>query len=79
MIRDGAKLLWWQFIPVSKDEYPEQEIWKVRFVLQGYSGKNKSTFVHDAASSKQYSVIFVVFLTAILESNCFNRFNADIF
>jgi hypothetical protein len=75
MIPDGANILGGRFVLALKDEGTEQEIWKARFVVQGYRDKMKTSLVHDAATSKQYSSRILVGLAAIFG---FRLFSTDV-
>jgi hypothetical protein len=69
------KILGELFVRELKDEGTEHEIWKARFVVQGYREKMKTSLVHDAATSKQYSSRVLVGLGAIFG---FGSFSTDV-
>ena len=75
MIPDGANILGGRFVLALKDEGTKQETWNARFFVQGYRDKMKTSLVHDAATSKQYSSRILVGLAAIFG---FRLFSTDV-
>jgi hypothetical protein len=67
-----ANVLGGRFVLALKDEGTPKEVWKARFVVQGYRDEMKTSLVHDAVTSKQHSSRMMLELPLSLGSVYFN-------
>jgi hypothetical protein len=74
-VSDNANTLGGRFVLAVKDEGTDKEVWKARFVVQGYRDHLKTSLVHDTATSRQHSYRVLVGLAAIFG---FNLFSIDV-
>jgi hypothetical protein len=71
----NASILGGRFVLAIKDEGTDKEVWKARFVVQGYRDHLKASLVHETATSRQHSSRALVGLAAIFG---FNLFSTDV-
>jgi Reverse transcriptase (RNA-dependent DNA polymerase) len=71
-VSDNANILGGRFVFAIKDEGTDKEVWKARFVVQGYRDHLKTSLVHDTATSRQHSSRVLVGLAAIFGVNLFS-------
>jgi hypothetical protein len=64
-----------RFVLALKHEGTSREVWKARFVVQGYRDQLKKSLEHDTATSKQHSHRLLVGLAAIFG---FRLFSTDV-
>jgi Reverse transcriptase (RNA-dependent DNA polymerase) len=74
-VSDNANILGGRFVLAIKDEVTDKEVWKARFVVQGYLDHLKTSLVHDIATSRQHSSRALVGFALIL---VFNLFSTDV-
>lgn len=74
-VPDNANVAGSRFVPTIKDGGTSQEIYKARYVVQGYRDKLKTSLVHDSATSKHTSTKVLVGLAAIFG---FRLFSTDV-
>jgi hypothetical protein len=74
-VSDNANILGKRFVLAIKDGGTDKEVWKARFVVQGYRHDLKTSLVHDTATSRQHSSCVLVGLAAIFG---FNLFSTDV-
>lgn len=60
-----ANIMGGRFVLAIKNEGTKDELYKARFVVQGYRDKMKTSLVHDSATSRQVSTRILVALAAI--------------
>lgn len=70
-----ANVLGARFVLSIKDEGTKREVWKARFIVQGYRDKMKTSLVHDSANARHHSVRLLVGLAAIFG---FRLFSTDV-
>ena len=70
-----ANIIGGRFVLAIKDEGTKKEVWKARFVVQGYRDKLKTSLEHDAPTARQYSTRVLVGLAAIFG---FRIFSTDV-
>jgi hypothetical protein len=71
-VSDNANILEGRFVLAIKDEGTDKEVWKERFVVQGYRDHLKTSLVHVTATSRQHSSRVLVGLAAIFGFNLFS-------
>jgi hypothetical protein len=54
-----------RFVLTIKDSGTSKEIYKARYVVQGFRDKMKTILVHDASTSKQQSTKLLIGLAAV--------------
>ena len=64
-----------RFVLAIKDEGTDKEVWKARFIVQGYRDKLKTSLVHDTSTARQYSIRILTGLAAIFG---FRLFSTDV-
>ena len=64
-----------RFVLAIKDEGTKDEVWRARFVVQGYRDKLKTSLVHDTATPTQRSTRIFIGLAAICG---FRLFSTDV-
>ena len=74
-VPNNANIMGGRFVLAIKDEGTQKEVWKARFIVQGYRDKLKTSLVHDSASSRQFSTRLLVGLAAIFG---FRLFSTDV-
>ena len=62
---DDANILKGRFVLAIKDGGTDKEIWKARYVVQGYKDHLKQSLVHDATTAGNYSVRMLVGLASL--------------
>eukprot|EP00171_Calliarthron_tuberculosum_P009450 IDg9450t1 len=72
---DNPNLLGGRFVLSIKDEGSKREIWKARFVVQGYRDKMKTSLVHDISTARHHSIRMLIGLAAIFG---FRLFSTDV-
>ena len=70
-----ANIMGGRFVLAIKNEGTKDEVYKARFVVQGYRDKMKTSLVHDSATSRQVSARILVGLAAIFG---FRLFSTDV-
>lgn len=71
----NGNILWGRFVLSIKDPETDDEIWKARFVAQGYIDKEKQYLVHDTVTSRQYSSRILIGLAS---THGFKLFSTDV-
>jgi hypothetical protein len=71
-VSDSANILGGRFFLAIKDAGTDKEVWKARFVVQGYRDHLKISLVHDTATYRQHSSRVLVGLAAIFDINLFS-------
>ena len=71
----NANVMGGRFVLAIKDEGTDKEVWKARFIVQGYRDKLKMSLVHDTSTARQYSVRILIGLAAIFG---FRLFSTDV-
>ena len=74
-VPENANILGGRFVLAIKDEETNDEVWKARFVVQGYRDKLKTSLVHDTATPRQHSTRLLIGLAAICR---FRLFSTDV-
>jgi hypothetical protein len=74
-VPDNANILGGRFALAIKDEGTEKEVWKARFVVQGYRDHLKTSLVYYTATSRQHSSRVLIGLAAIFG---FQVFSTDV-
>jgi hypothetical protein len=74
-VSKDANVLGGRFVLAIKHEGTEKEVWKDRFVVQGYLDHLKTSLVHVTATSQQHSSRLLVGLAA---SFGFSLFSTDV-
>lgn len=72
---NNANVLGGRFVLVIKDGGTGNEIWKARYVVQGFRDRLKTSLVHDAATARQYSTKVLIGLAAVFG---FRLFSTDV-
>jgi len=72
---EGANIMGGRFVLAIKDEGTDKEVWKARYVVQGYRDKMKTSLVHDSSKARQQSTRLLVGLAAIFD---FRLFSTDV-
>ena len=70
-----ANIMGGRFVLAIKDQGTSKEVWKARFIVQGYKDKLKTSLVHNSPTSRQYSTRILVGLAAIFG---FRLFSTDV-
>lgn len=70
-VSPNANILEGRFVFAIKIEGTKDEIWKTRFVVQGYWDKLKILLVHNSGTVGQYSVKILVALAFTLNLRIF--------
>ena len=70
-----ANIMGGRFVLAIKNEGTKDEVYKARYVVQGYRDKMKTSLVHDSATSRQISTRILVGLAAIFG---FRLFSTDV-
>ena len=55
-VPENANVMGGRYVLTIKDEGTNTEVWKARFIVQGYRDKLKTSLVHDTSTARQYSV-----------------------
>lgn len=69
-VLDNANILGGRFVLAIKDAGADKEIWKARFVVQGFRDKLKEFLVHDTSTARQHSTRVLVGLASISALDC---------
>jgi len=70
-----ANILGGRFVLSIKDEGTNKEVWKARYVVQGFRDKMKTSLVHDNATARPHSTRILVGLAS---SFGFRLFSTDV-
>jgi Reverse transcriptase (RNA-dependent DNA polymerase) len=62
---ENPNIMGGRFVLTMKDSGTSKEIYKARYVFQGFRDKKKTSLVHDASTSKQQSTKLLIGLAAI--------------
>lgn len=71
----GANIMGGRFVLAIKEGGTDKELYKARYVVQGFRDKMKTSLVHDSATSRQASARVLVGLAAAFE---FELFSTDV-
>lgn len=74
-VPNNASILGGRFVLAIRDAGTNREIWKARFVVQGFRNKLKELLVHDTSTARQYSTRILVGLTSVFG---FGLFSTDV-
>jgi hypothetical protein len=61
-----------RFVLTIKDSGTSKEIYKARYVVQGFRDKKKNSLIHDASTQKQQSTKLLIGLAAIFGLRIFS-------
>ena len=62
---DDSSILGGRFVIAIKEESTGKEIWKARFVVQGYRNKLKNSLVHNTCTTSRHNTRLLVGLVSI--------------
>jgi hypothetical protein len=62
---ENPNIMGGRFVLAIKDSGTNKEIYKARYVVQGFRDKKKTNFVHDTYTSKQQSTKLLIGLATI--------------
>ena len=74
-VPENANVMGGRFVLAIKDDGTDKEVWKARFIVQGYRDKLKTSLVHDRSTARQYFVRILIGLAAIFG---FRLFSTDV-
>jgi Reverse transcriptase (RNA-dependent DNA polymerase) len=69
---ENPNIMGGRFVLTIKDSGTSKEIYKARYVVQGFRDKKKTSLVHDASTSKQQSTKLLIGLAAIFGYRIFS-------
>jgi hypothetical protein len=69
---ENPNIMGGRFVLTIKESGTSKEIYKARYVVQGFRDKKKSTLVHDASTSMQQSTKLLIGLAAIFGYRIFS-------
>jgi hypothetical protein len=69
---ENPNIMGGRFALTIKDSVTSKEIYKARYVVQGFRDKKKTSLVHDASTSKQQSTKLLIGLAAIFGHQIFS-------
>jgi Reverse transcriptase (RNA-dependent DNA polymerase) len=71
---ENPNIMGGRFVVTIKDSGTSKEIYKARYVVQGFRHKKKASLVHDAFKSKQQSTKLLIGLAAIFAYRIFSTY-----
>lgn len=71
-VPDNANVMGGRFVLAIKDGGTDREVFKARFVVQGYRDKMKTSLAHDSSTAKQSSTKMLIGLAAVFGYRLFS-------